>query len=451
VKPRQRSTRPPKVQRERFTALPTELLVSRGWIELPPPARVIFVDMCKRHLHGSDYRPTNNGKIGYGCADGGKAANVSPSTAWRMLKLLQKNELIRLRREGVFRGAEKVSLASEWEILIYPMPRRPFVRRGDRRLHIRHWMLNSPAYSGLSNPAKCLLFELMRRFDGGNNGCIVFGGPQGGAVGLSDDITERGLTELKRTGFIMMAAPAVPYQSWSRQWRLTMYPADGKAATKDFMRVPKRAHVTPAGHFIGADDPLENVSTMRLSANSRSPISGADAEEETRRRSDLKDVAVIFDTRASETFEALDTRAHEIHLETSLPAQSRSPDAAPSTQRSPEASDLVRPAPEAVRQRTPPVVHREGADLFGAALPTLPKPQDELRRRLRTALSRRRGTQSRLAVAAGLSPSAFAHALSGRRGFTPTVATALRRWLDNEPVVGDWPTVPPAAENEDAA
>jgi hypothetical protein len=192
---------------------------------------------------------------------------------------------------------------------------------------------------------------------------------------------------------------------------------------------------------------LENVSTMRLSTNSILPISGADAEEETRCHNDLKDVAIIFDTRASETFETSDTRVHEIHLETSPSAQGRSPDAAPPTQRSPETSDLVR----TVRRRIPPAVHREGADLFGAALPTLVAPQDELRLRLRIALSRRRGTQSRLAVSVGLSPSAFAHALSGRRGFTPTVATALRRWLDNEPVVGNWPTVPPAAENEDAA
>jgi hypothetical protein len=90
-------------------------------------------------------------------------------------------------------------------------------------------------------------------------------------------------------------------------------------------------------------------------------------------------------------------------------------------------------------------------DLFGDALPHMRSPEHELPVELRAILSRQRGTQSRVARAVGLSRSAFAQALSGRSGFTPTVAAALRRWLDGEPVVGDWPVVPPAAEDENAA
>ena len=261
MKWRKRAGRLSKVRVEQFTMLPTKLLTSKDWTRLPPAARVIFVDMCKRHHHGGQRGPSNNGEIGYGCAAGAKAANVSPSTAWRMLLSLRASGLIRLHKGGTFKVEAEVGQASEWEIAIYPMRGRRPASWGDQQLHLRHWMLNSAVYSGLSNQAKCILCELMRRFDGGNNGHIVFGGPEGASAGLSDDVTERALTELKHECFIMMAAPAIPYQSWSRQWRLTMYPADGKAATKDFMRVPKRVHATPDDHFIGADDPLENVST----------------------------------------------------------------------------------------------------------------------------------------------------------------------------------------------
>jgi DNA-binding XRE family transcriptional regulator len=89
--------------------------------------------------------------------------------------------------------------------------------------------------------------------------------------------------------------------------------------------------------------------------------------------------------------------------------------------------------------------------LFGVALTEVPTPMERLRLELRAVLIRKRGTQSRLAEALGLSRQTFANALSGRERFTTTAAAALRRWLDGEPISGNWPVLPPVTEKPDAA
>jgi hypothetical protein len=87
-------------RRERFTMVPTALLVHSDWTYQRAAARVMFIDMCKIHHHGSERGPSNNGQIGYSCAAGARAARVSVATASRMLKELRKGGLLKLRREG---------------------------------------------------------------------------------------------------------------------------------------------------------------------------------------------------------------------------------------------------------------------------------------------------------------------------------------------------------------
>jgi hypothetical protein len=244
-----------QVRRERFTMLPADLLVAADWTRLPPPARAIFINMCMLHHHSSEHGPSNNGRIGYGCAAGAGAANVSPATAHRMLKALCNSGLIKLRKKGLFKVKAGVGWAHEWEITIFPMIGRTPISWGNRRLRLEHWLLVSAAYKGLMNQSKCILIELMRRYDGGNNGLISFGGRSGAYAGFSTDVTERALTELERARFIVQTVPAVPSLSHPRKWRLTIYGADGKPATKDFMRSlkPGSAEKSCDG-FNGADD-----------------------------------------------------------------------------------------------------------------------------------------------------------------------------------------------------
>src|SRR6202035_1443483 len=66
--------------RERFVMVPTDLLVHPDWTHRRAAARVIFIDMGKRHHHGGERGASNNGRIGYGCAAAAKAANVSVAT-----------------------------------------------------------------------------------------------------------------------------------------------------------------------------------------------------------------------------------------------------------------------------------------------------------------------------------------------------------------------------------
>jgi hypothetical protein len=90
----------------------------------------------------------------------------------------------------------------------------------------------------------------MRRFDGGNNGTLLFGGADGAQIQLSRDATERALAELEALGFIVLTAAADPKSATPRQWRLTMYKEGRKSATKEFMRTP----ASKAARDCGADD-----------------------------------------------------------------------------------------------------------------------------------------------------------------------------------------------------
>jgi len=62
----------------------------------------------------------------------------------------------------------------------------------------------------------------------------------GASIGLSRTRTSRGLSSLEQLGFLVETDAADPQHGRPRRWRLTMYPAGGKPATKDFMR-PKPA------------------------------------------------------------------------------------------------------------------------------------------------------------------------------------------------------------------
>ncbi len=247
----------------------------------------------------------------------------------------------------------------------------------------------------------------------------------------------------------------------SRKWRLTMYDADGERATNDFMRDPKPATPEKSFYgFTGAGDSAHNVSVMRATPSSNLPASPTIAslpEEISSYTKALRDKAPILDSRAGETFDAADTRTSEIHLETSPSAAFRAGSTAfharPSrhphlvlTGSAEVVEDLVATATAAAK-----IVTEQPAGLFGDAPPSMPTPLDRLRLELREVLTRKRGTQSRLAEALDLSRQTFANALSGRERFRATAVAALRRWLDGEPIAGNWPPLPPVTEKDDAA
>src|SRR5262249_45127208 len=128
-----------------FTRLPRSLLTSEQWKTLPPTARSIFIYGCTLHYPGGKRGPGNNGRIAIGAERGGRGANVSQSTAHRMINLLVEAGLLRKRKDAVFKLATRADgkkakigdgTTREFEIPI-------FTRTADwanGALHLPHWM-----------------------------------------------------------------------------------------------------------------------------------------------------------------------------------------------------------------------------------------------------------------------------------------------------------------------
>jgi hypothetical protein len=399
------------------------LLTHSVWIEQQPAARVIFIDVCKRH------NGRNNGEIGYGVAAGAKAANVSPATANRRLNELQERGLLKLRKEGSFNIKDRQKQTREWEITIYPVAGRPpsiNLAFGGRRIKVEHWLLDSAAYSALSNPAKCTLFELMRRHDGNNNGDISFGGKDGCYIGLGRDRTERALTELEGAGFLVETTPAEPRNSVPRKWRLTVYKAKGEQATKDFMRTPRPDPQKSFHGVTGADDRALNVSTMRTMLSPRLPDLIPAAAQTGSIVNQLHENSRISDIRASDTFKASDIRTGDMHIET-IPVCARGGEAPPLPSSRPTTPDVgFLPSREEKAKS-------DGIEvpLFGGDLSAAPTQLELLRLDLRRVLPLTpRGTQTRITAGLGLTRSAFSNALAGRERFSATTAAVLREWVN---------------------
>lgn len=401
---RAKSSRRPKG--ERFTMLPDRLLTSSRWKSLPPAARAIFIDVCTRHHHASDDWPTNNGQIGYGCrAAASAASSSSTSRAATMIGDVIAAGLLRIRKDAIFKVKGGERRAREFEIAIYPMTGRPHPDWGQRWLHLDHSMLGSHAYRALPSTAKCVLIEMMRRYNGSNNGTIAFGGKTGAYIGFSDDVTERALTAIECAGFAVQTRPASPRRGQERRWRLTMYRADGARPTNDFLRSGDCAS--------DAGEKARNAPTMRVKDHPQNAAARPPEDEGVITSKHLGDERIDIINRTDRAIAAGITRADRTHLEASHSAPSATPVAA------------WEPAQ---------------AGLFAdGILQSGPTPQDRLRSELRVALAQKRGTQSRLAKALGVSPSALAHVLAGRHQFTATAAAALRRWLDGDPINDKWP------------
>jgi hypothetical protein len=401
--------------KEPYVLVPAGLLTHQEWVQLDPAARVIFIDVCTRH------NGRNNGAIGYGCAAGAKAANVSPSTANRRLNQLRKSGLLKLRKGGIFNIKDCEKQSREWEITIFAVAgRSPSINWlfGERKIKVEHWWLECDRYIALPNAAKCTLLELMRRFDGNNNGAISFGGKDGGHIGLSRDLTERAPTAPAAGGFIVETAPADPRNGVSRKWRLTMYKAGSERATKDFMRPPTHASEKSIHGVTGADDKALNVSMMRMPISPRLPVPMSASDEAYSVPDRLRENPPVSDIRASDTFAASDIRAGDMHIETIPLCEGDGLDLLPISPGSATA-DLAK-------------LKTVEVPLFGDDLNAVPTQLELLRLDLRRVLSLTpRGTQSRIAAGLGLARATFSNALAGRVSFAPTTVAVLRQWVNS--------------------
>jgi DNA-binding transcriptional MocR family regulator len=101
--------------------------------------------------------------------------------------------------------------------------------------------LNSPAYLSLSCPARALLVELTRIYNGRNNGQIglsVRGASE--RCNIARGTAQRAFTELQERGFIELVTKGAFSRKSPRasEWRLTFNTCDvtGELPSKAFMR-----------------------------------------------------------------------------------------------------------------------------------------------------------------------------------------------------------------------
>jgi hypothetical protein len=122
------------------------------------------------------------------------------------------------------------------------MPNRP---RRNKRIDAPHvrlygWLLNSPAYLSLSCPARALLVEVTRLYNGRNNGQIGLSVRRASErCNIARGTAQRSFGELQDRGFIELATKGAfsrksPHAS---EWRLTWWSCDvtGELPSKKFM------------------------------------------------------------------------------------------------------------------------------------------------------------------------------------------------------------------------
>lgn len=107
---------------------------------------------------------------------------------------------------------------------------------------LSHWAFDCPAYRSLKPGPRALLWEMIRKFNGGNNGRIGFSQrAMSAAINVADRETVAGyVRELEARGFILAHRRGgfcvKVADRRATEWVLTMFPHGDQLATKDFMR-----------------------------------------------------------------------------------------------------------------------------------------------------------------------------------------------------------------------
>lgn len=155
-----------------------------------------------------------------------------------------------------------------------------------------HWEMDNPAYRDLSALARGIYLEIKRRYNGSNNGFIVYSVRQAAdEFGVSKSTTARAFTELQTHGFIFAEQRGAFH--WkidvsglrhrpASEWRLTAYHNDrvhgieSRYPTKDFMRWEKIQNtVPPQVRMVPLAKPYDpTTGTMKNKNSQNGPTTG---------------------------------------------------------------------------------------------------------------------------------------------------------------------------------
>jgi hypothetical protein len=108
----------------------------------------------------------------------------------------------------------------------------------ERFVRLDHELLNSEAYLALTCPARCLLVELFKLYNGKNNGKIAMGMREAAArIHGGKDTAHSRFDELCAKGFIKLAKSGWFSSKGSRasEWTITCADHDGEPATHDYL------------------------------------------------------------------------------------------------------------------------------------------------------------------------------------------------------------------------
>lgn len=116
-------------------------------------------------------------------------------------------------------------------------------------LMLDNYVFDCPAYRALDAGPRCLLWELVRRFNGNNNGRIGLGVREGAkAINVTKDTASAYFRALSECGFIATSREGGfnmkdPSSRRATEWRLTWHRCNEQPPTKEFMASPKKSAV----------------------------------------------------------------------------------------------------------------------------------------------------------------------------------------------------------------
>jgi hypothetical protein len=154
-------------------------------------------------------------------------------------------------------------------------------RRLNKRIdapHVRlyRWMLDSPAYLSLSCQARAVLVEIVRCYDGMNNGRIGLSVRRASErCNIARGTACRAFNELQETGFIecvVQGAFSLKVRH-ATEWRLTFWPCDvtGAMASRAFMRWDREKQITVSKSPVTVSNEGHPGSQIPLKSISRCP------------------------------------------------------------------------------------------------------------------------------------------------------------------------------------
>jgi hypothetical protein len=113
--------------------------------------------------------------------------------------------------------------------------------REARHVRLYDWLLNSPAYLSLSPAARAVHVEIVRLYNGSNNGCLALSVRTAASrCRIARNTAARVFVELQDRGFIECVTPGAfsLKKRHAAEWRLTHLPCDvsGRLSEKPFMR-----------------------------------------------------------------------------------------------------------------------------------------------------------------------------------------------------------------------